>query len=153
MQSQRQLLNYLIPPGSIGALILAASLAPAPALAAPPATVATCEGIADAYPILGKQCATAYANINHAPGNAKDRLATFVARRTVLQIFQKALLCNGMYGASSSAQQAFSSAEDGHLQALANVRATMVAQGDPNIPAAYTRADLKSIKMTKQQCK
>ncbi|UGQ47599.1 hypothetical protein [Massilia endophytica] len=138
---------------SIVMSILIVSFLPAAAHAAPPATVASCQGIKDAYPILGTQCETNYANINHAPGNAQERSATFGARKTVLQIFRKAVLCNGMYGASSSAQQSFKSGEPGHLTAIANVRTAMVNANDTNIPAPYTATDLNAITMTKQQCK
>lgn len=123
------------------------------ALADPPATVASCEGIEDAYPILGKKCAKEYSKINHAPGNAKERLKTFKARVAVLQIFRKALVCNGLYGASKSDQQRFISGEENHLIALANLRNSMVLAGDPVIPAAYTVDDLNKITMKKQQCK
>lgn len=129
------------------------SLVPAAAIAAPPATVATCQGIKDAYPILGTQCENEYATINHAPTNAQDRLTSFGARKSVLQIFQKTLLCNGMYGAGTPAQQRFKNGEDGHLTALANLRVVMTTATDPNIPAAYTAADLKLISINKQQCK
>ncbi|SFG94015.1 hypothetical protein SAMN05518865_1247 [Duganella sp. CF458] len=133
-------------------LVLVAFM-PTVALAAPPATVASCQGIKDAYPILGTQCENAYANINHAPGTAADRSTTFGARRTVLQIFRKALLCNGMYGATSQAQQLFRNGEQGHLDAIANLRTAMVAVPDPTIPTAFTATDLNAISMTKQQCK
>jgi len=133
--------------------ILIISLAPTGALADPPATVASCDGIKAAYPILGAPCAKQYEKINHAPANAAERLVTFNARVAVLQIFRKALLCNGIYGANKATQDRFKSGEDGHLTALANLRLAMVGAGDPNIPAAYTANNLKSIAMTKQQCK
>jgi hypothetical protein len=139
---------------ALGALsIVTAALAPRAALAAPPATVATCDGIKAAYPILGTQCGTAYAKINHAPANATQRSDTYKARVAVVQIFQKALLCNGMYGASKSVQQKFSSGEEGHLTAISNLHTAMTTAGDPNVPALYTAADLKTITMKKQQCK
>ncbi|WP_255987567.1 hypothetical protein [Chitinolyticbacter albus] len=128
-------------------------LAPDTASAAPPATVASCEGIGEAYPILGKQCATQYAKINHAPANAGERLTTFRARVAVLEIFRKALLCNGMYGATRSAQDRFQSGENGHLAALANLRVNMNALADPVIPAAYTHTKLNEVSINKPQCK
>ena len=132
---------------------LIASLAAAAALAAPPAKVASCDGIKEAYPILGTQCTNHYAKINHAPATASERRETYVARIEVLEIFRKALLCNGMYGASKSEQQRFASGEAGHLQALANLNAAMTAAGDPNVPALYTAADLEEVSIKKQQCK
>lgn len=138
--------------GSIAMSILMVSLVPAAALAAPPATVATCEGIKDAYLILGTQCGNFYATINHEPVNAADRSASFKARRSVLQIFQKALLCNGMYNATAAAQQLFKNGEQGHLTALANLHAAMLKAKDKGIPLAYTAADLKDVKINKQQC-
>ncbi|WP_199026986.1 hypothetical protein [Ralstonia sp. ASV6] len=132
---------------------LIVSLASTAALADPPATVASCEGIKDAYPILGTQCVNNYAKINHAPANAAERRETYFARVAVLQIFRKALLCNGMYGASKSAQQSFSSGEAGHLLALANLNAAMTGAGDPNVPALYAAGDLSSISINKTQCK
>lgn len=133
--------------------ILTVSLAGNAAFAAPPATVASCEGIKAAYPILGTQCENQYGKINHAPANAEDRLTTFRARISVLQIFRKALLCNGMFGAKQSAQESFKSGEDGHLTALVNLRQAMNNAGDLNVPPAYTDNDLKSISIKKQQCK
>ena len=128
------------------------ALAPPAALAAPPATVASCEGIKAAYPVLGTQCENQYAKIKHAPAKPADRLTTFNARVAVLQIFRKALLCNGMFGASKSAQDRFKSGESGHLEALANLRVAMTKAEDPKIPAAYTADDLKSVTINKQQC-
>jgi hypothetical protein len=115
--------------------------------------VASCDGIKDGYPILGTQCANAYAGIDQAPANAAGRLARFGARKSVVQIFQMTLLCNGMYGATAAAQQRFKSGEEGHLKALADLRAAMSNAGDPNIPDAYTADDLKAIVMKKPQCK
>ena len=132
---------------------LIASLAATAALAVPPATVASCDGIKDAYPILGTQCANQYAKINHAPATAAERRETYAARIAVLEIFRKALLCNGMYNASKSAQQRFSSGEAGHLQALALLNVAMTGAGDPNVPALYTAADLNDVSINKQQCK
>ena len=132
---------------------LIASLAATAALAAPPATVASCDGIKDAYPILGTQCANHYAKINHAPATAAERRETYSARIAVLDIFRKALLCNGMYGASKPAQQRFSSGEAGHLQALANLNAAMTIAGDPNVPVLYTASDLSDVSINKSQCK
>lgn len=132
---------------------LIASLAATAALAAPPATVASCDGIKDAYPILGTQCANHYAKINHAPATAAERRETYSARIAVLDIFRKALLCNGMYGASKPAQQRFSSGEAGHLQALANLNAAMTIAGDPNVPVLYTASDLSDVSISKSQCK
>lgn len=132
---------------------LIASLAATAALAAPPATVASCDGIKDAYPILGTQCANHYAKINHAPATAAERRETYSARIAVLDIFRKALLCNGMYGASKPAQQRFSSGEAGHLQALANLNAAMTIAGDPNVPVLYTASDLSDVSIKKSQCK
>jgi hypothetical protein len=136
---------------TVGSLI--ASLAATAALAAPPATVASCDGIKDAYPILGTQCANHYAKINHAPATAAERRETYSARIAVLDIFRKALLCNGMYGASKPAQQRFSSGEAGHLQALANLNAAMTIAGDPNVPVLYTASDLSDVSINKSQCK
>lgn len=132
---------------------LIASLAATAALAAPPATVASCDGIKDAYPILGTQCANHYVKINHAPATAAERRETYSARIAVLDIFRKALLCNGMYGASKPAQQRFSSGEAGHLQALANLNAAMTIAGDPNVPVLYTASDLSDVSINKSQCK
>jgi hypothetical protein len=128
-------------------------LAPTTALASPPATDASCQGIKNAYPILGTQCQNNYAKINHSPANAAERLATFNARVAVLEIFQKALLCNGMWQASQLDQQKFKNGESGHLTALKNLRAAMTAAQDQQIPPDYTEADLKSITIKKQQCK
>jgi hypothetical protein len=157
MKTLRQTLaqpkQYILRFASIAMSLLIVSFLPTAAHAAPPATVASCQGIKDAYPILGAQCETNYANINHAPANAQERSATFGARKTVLQIFRKAVLCNGMYGASASAQQSFKSGEPGHLQALANLRTAMGNANDPNIPPGYTAADLNAITIIKQQCK
>lgn len=148
-----QLKRFIVQLVSVTMTIVVITLVPTTALAAPPATVASCGGIKNAYLTLGTQCATAYAGVDHQPDTAAGRLASFVARRTVLQIFQKALLCNGMYGASSAVQQLFKSGEEGHLTALANLRAAMKKNRDSNIPAAYLAADLKSISIRKQQCK
>ncbi|MDP9106233.1 MAG: hypothetical protein M3N49_09900 [Candidatus Eremiobacteraeota bacterium] len=146
--------QQLVVCAALGALsIVTVSLAPRAALAAPPATVATCDGIKSAYPVLGAQCANSYAKISHAPNTAAKRLTTYKARVAVVQIFQKAMLCNGMYGANQSAQQAFSQGEEGHLQAISNLHNAMMAAGDPGIPALYTEDDLKTITMKKQQCK
>jgi hypothetical protein len=152
-QSPAQPKRIAIHLGAIAASILMTAMVPATALAAPPATVATCDGIKDAYPVLGTQCQNAYANINHAPVNAGDRLTSFKARKTVLEIFRKALLCNGMYGATKQAQTTFSQGETGHLTALANLRVAMTNAGDPTIPAAYVAADLNGVAINKQQCK
>ena len=135
------------------ALLSITALASAAALASPPATVATCDGIKAAYPILGTQCASSYININHEPENAADRLKTYTARKDVMQIFRKVLLCNGMYGAAGPAQQQFKSEEEGHLKALEDLHKSMIKNGDPKVPALYTASDLKSVSMTKQQCK
>ena len=133
--------------------VLVASLAPHAALAAPPATVATCNGIKSAYPILGTQCKNRYEQIRHAPANAGERRATFKARVAVLEIFRKALLCNGMYGANQAAQDSFRSEESAHLDHLENLRQAMENKGDPNVPAPYTADDLNLVTITKQQCK
>lgn len=133
--------------------ILIIDLAPIATFANPPATVASCQGIKDAYPILGTQCANAYTKINHAPANAKDRLTTYNARISVLNIFRKALLCNGIYGAKQSDQQRFNSEEQGHLMAIKNLRTAMTNAHDPNIPDLYTSKNLNSIKVNKSQCK
>ncbi len=134
-------------------LLILASM-PTAAFAAPPATVASCEGIKDAYPILGTPCAGTYAKIHEerAGERAADRLEVFVARRTVMQIFRKALLCNGLFGASKSEQQSFKSKEGGHLTAIANLRTSMTANGDPDIPAAFTATELEA-SINKPQCK
>jgi hypothetical protein len=129
------------------------ALAATAVIAAPPATVPTCDGIRDAYPILGTQCKTNYAKIDHAPNTAKKRRQTFTARRTVLQIFRKASLCNMMYGMQGRALANFKSGEPGHLTALKNLRRTMKKKKDPNLPARYTAADLDNVSMTKRQCK
>ena len=128
-------------------------LAPNAAFAAPPATEATCAGIKAAYPILGTQCEKNYSQINHAPANATERAQTYRARLAVLIIFRKALLCNGMYGASTIVQQRFSSGEEGHIVALDGLRVSMVSAGDPNIPPAYSSDDLRRVTIKKQQCK
>jgi hypothetical protein len=148
-QSQRLVVRLAL----VAMAILIVYLAPTAALAGPPATVASCEGIKDAYPILGTQCGKQYEKISHAPANAEERLATFKARVSVLQIFRKALLCNGMFGAKKEAQDKFRSGEAGHLTALDNLRQAMGNANDPNIPPAYTADDLKSITIQKQQCK
>lgn len=131
-------------------VVLLLALAPPAALAAPPATQATCAGIAAAYPILGVQCQKAYDKINHAPANAAERLTTYKARAAVLVIFRKAALCNGMYGANKAAQSAFLSGEQGHITALAGLRVAMTAAGDPD---PGDPPDLTTISMNKQQCK
>ncbi len=123
------------------------------AFAAPPATTASCAGIKQAYPILGTQCEKKYSNISHAPANEKQRLETFRARTAVLEIFRKAMLCNGLFGADKTAQQRFRSGEEGHLTALNNLRVAMDNAGDANLPAAYTAENLKAISIKKQQCK
>jgi hypothetical protein len=151
LKAQAQHFSYHLV--TIVVAVLMVSLVPAAAYAAPPATVASCDGIKSAYNTLGTQCANAYAKISHAPANASQRLASFKARVAVLEIFQKAMLCNGMFGASAQAQQAFRTGEDGHLTALANLRTAMTAAGDPNIPAAYTADDLNGITIKKLQCK
>jgi hypothetical protein len=138
---------------SIVMSILLVSLVPTAAVAAPPAALATCPGIRAAYSILGTQCETAYAIIDHQPTSAGERRASFGARKTVMQIFRKALLCNGLYGASKSAQQRFQSGEEGHLTAIDLLHTAMVNAGDPNIPAAFTVADLNLVKINKAQCK
>jgi hypothetical protein len=146
--------QQLVACAALGALSFATvCLAPTAVLAAPPATVASCDGIKAAYPILGTKCGNNYAKISHAPATAAKRLESYKARVAVVQIFQQALLCNGMYGASKKVQDQFSSGETGHLTAIANLHTAMTAAGDPGIPALYTAADLKKIKMTKQQCK
>lgn len=110
--------------------------------AAGPATIATCDGIKAAYPILGTQCKKSYAKINHAPQSENERRSTFKARKVVLEVFRKSLLCNGMNGANKVMQDRFIAGENGHLEALQNL----------NI-AAYTKQDLKNISIKKQQCK
>ncbi|MFL6709415.1 MAG: hypothetical protein ACJ8HI_14525 [Massilia sp.] len=134
------------------AMLLVTALMPLAALADPPATEASCDGIKLAYNTLGAQCQSAYAKINHAPATAADRLTTFTARKSVLQIFQQAMLCNGMFGATSQQQQRFRTGEDGHLTALDNLHTAMLAAGDPNVPAAFTAAELKEVTIKKQQC-
>lgn len=136
--------------GSFAASILMASIIPSTATAAPPAVLATCAGIKNAYPVLGTQCENAYANINHAPANAADRLTSFKARKNVLEIFRKALLCNGMYGATKQAQTTFSQGEAGHVTALNNLQVAMTNAGDQNIPAGYNP---DGVTINKQQCK
>jgi hypothetical protein len=152
LQTPAQSRHVVVHLASIAASILLVSLVPAAALAAPPATVATCAGIKDGYTTLGTQCQKAYEKINHGPANAADRLTSFNARKSVLETFQKALLCNGMYGATAAAQLNFKNGEQGHLMALANLRVAMTVAADPNIPAAYTVDDLKDISIKKQQC-
>jgi len=132
------------------AAIMLLSFTPRPALAAPPATVATCDGITDAYPVLGAQCKNNYAKINHAPANAEERLETYRARAAVLIIFRKVLLCNGMFGAGKNAQEIFRRGEAGHVIALNNLGAAMLLAGDPPPPAAPV---LENISINKQQCK
>lgn len=147
------------PQHSVARLALAAmaslivSLAPTAASAAPPATVASCDGIKDAYPILGTQCANNYAKINHAPATPAERSETYYARVAVMEIFRKALLCNGLYGATTSAQQSFASGVNGHLQALGLLNTAMTNAHDPNVPAVYTDAKLQLITVNKPQCK
>ncbi|QJR15085.1 hypothetical protein [Usitatibacter palustris] len=133
--------------------ILAATLAPTAALAVPPAKEPTCAGIKDAYDVLGIQCGKQYEKITHNPGNAKDRLASYKARIAVMEIFRKAYLCNGMFGATSKQQEKFKLAEPGHLQAIAALNINMINQGDPNVPAVYTANDLDTVKITKINCK
>lgn len=136
--------------GSIVMALLMVSFVPTAAHAAPPATTATCQGIKDAYPILGTQCENTYAKINHAPLTPADRLTSYAARKAVLEIFRQASICNGMFGATSQAQQSFKSGEPGHLTAIANLH---VAMGSPATPAAYTVTDLDKVKINKPQCK
>ncbi len=133
--------------------ILIFSAFPVTAFADPPATVASCEGIGSAYSILGTQCSNAYAKINHAPANAEERLSTFRARIDVLEIFRKALLCNGMYGAGQAAQDRFRAQERGHLTALQELHTSMEKAGDPDLPPAYTAQDLNATSIKKAQCK
>lgn len=139
--------------GFVLALFSLAWLGTTAARADPPATIANCAGIKDAYPILGTQCTTAYAKISHAPADADERLASFNARVAVLTLFRKALLCNGIFGASSQVQQRFKSGEQGHLAQLVQLRINMAANQDPNIPAAFTQQDLNQTSIRKQQCK
>ena len=153
-QMTAQLQHLVVRLALVAMSILIVSLAPTAALAAPPATVATCEGIKNAYLVLGTQCNKAYNKINHNPLNAAARLTTFRARVSVLQIFQKALLCNGLFGANSSSQQRFQNGETGHLTALTNLHTAMETNNDPNIPPAYGIMDLKLIKINnKMECK
>ncbi|MDH5822884.1 hypothetical protein QFW77_07740 [Luteimonas sp. RD2P54] len=141
-------------PSRLAAAMLAcALLSPAASFAAPPATVATCDGIKEAYQVLGAQCTAAYGRIAHAPANAQQRLQSYRARIAVLEIFRKALLCNGMYGATADAQRRFASGEPGHLQAIANLHLAMTNAGDPIVPPLYTAGDLGDVSVTKQQCK
>lgn len=86
-QMTAQLQHLVVRIALVAMSILIVSLAPTAALADRPATVATCEGIENAYRILGQQCNTAYNKINHNPQNAADRLRTFKARVSVLEIF------------------------------------------------------------------
>lgn len=135
-------------------LVLMALLISTTLLADPPATVATCEGIKAAYPILGKKCATEYAKVNHAPTNQQERAKSLKARVAVLTIFRKAYVCNGIFGARKPAQQAFIQEEEGHLTAVDNLINAMTAAGDPNIPDYDDIVKkLHKISMTKQQCK
>lgn len=134
--------------------LLAILLLSTTALATPPATIASCEGIQDAYPILGKKCATEYAKINHAPANRNERAKTLKARIAVLTIFRKAYVCNGIWGATKSAQQRFISSEEGHLMAVDNLINAMTIAGDPNVPDYDDIVSkLHKVSMTKQQCK
>lgn len=132
---------------------LSISLAPTAVHAEPPATVATCPGIKAGYPILGTRCENNYAKIKRPPVNAEERLETYQARVAVMTIFRKALLCNAIYGAQQSIQNAFKGGEAGHLTAIKLLHDSMVANADPTIPDLFTADDLKSIKMTKQQCR
>jgi hypothetical protein len=132
------------------ATILLVSLAPTAASAAPPAVVATSDGIKAAYQVLGVQCENNYAKINHTPANRDQRAATFKARAAVLVIFRQALLCNGLYGATGAQQDRFRSGEDGHVTALTQLHTATITAGDPN---PGNLPDLSSISMRKQQCK
>ncbi|MBH8564528.1 hypothetical protein I8748_20470 [Nostoc sp. CENA67] len=138
---------------AVATSILIVSLAPTAILAKPPATEASCEGIKAAYPILGKECSNQYSKIEHNLTNAKDRLETYYARVSVLEIFRKALICNGMFGANKQAQDRFKSGEQGHLQALNNLVTAMTAAKDPNIPPTYDAKKLQSVTIKKVQCK
>lgn len=126
--------------------------APTAALATPPATVASCAGIKDAYPNLGTQCAAQYANVDHAPANATARRVTFEARRAVMVIFRQAALCNGIHGASTDAQRSFLSGEAGHLEALENLRRSMVNRGDNPLPEEFDIKKLGEIAINDNTC-
>lgn len=133
--------------------VLASQLLGSAAHADPPATVASCEGIKNAYQVLGTVCAKQYEKISHAPATSEERKTSYAARIAVIEIFRKALLCNGMYNASSALQSSFKSEEGGHLVAIANLHQAMVNAGDPSLPALYTESDLKKVAISKQQCK
>lgn len=139
--------------GFIASTLLLASFLSAAVFAGPPATVATCNGIADAYPILGVQCKKAYERIRHVPKTALERSESFDARKHVLVIFRKVLLCNGMFKATNAMQQQFKSGEENHLRAIANLRQSMVNEGDKNVPETFTEDDLFKVAIKQQQCK
>ncbi|UGQ47600.1 hypothetical protein [Massilia endophytica] len=158
MKTLRQTLSqpkqHIVRFASIAMPLLIAFVLPTTAYAGGPATDPSCEGIQAAYPILGTQCENAYKRINHSPSTPDERFATFTARKTVLQIFRKAAVCNAVvYDTPSSEQQRFLRDEPGHLEALTNVRDAMVNANDRNIPPEFTIRDLREIRMTRQQCK
>ena len=150
-KTQRQYL-FVYPNTLVSTLILIVTLMPTIVLAEKPATKASCEGIAAAYPILGEQCENNSNKINHQPADASQRRQTFQARVTVMEIFRKAMLCNGMYGADERSQQPFKNQEKGHLEQLKNLHQAMINHKDPEVPEEYTVDNLRSVTIRKQQC-
>lgn len=126
---------------------------PLAATAQPPAVTNTCEGIKAAYPVLGAQCTKAYKRVNHNPTSEDERYSAYRARKSVLEIFRKAYLCNGYYDASRSSQDRFKSGEDGHIQQLNQLIASMVNAGDQHQPPNFSRRDLSGVSIKKKQCK
>ena len=123
---------------------------------------------------MGTQCERQYEKIDHAANTTKKRVNTFKARLSVLQIFRKAVLCNGMYGARRSDQARFNAREEGHIDAINNLLTNMKHEGDMSKRAARALedrykdmqtdeagnfreydflSDLQSISIRKQQCK
>ena len=158
------------------AMLVVGSLVPAVVLATPPATDASCAGIKNAYPILGTQCQSTYGKINHSISTKdlekfdtqklqdtyKALQDTYKARAQVMEIFKKATLCNGMYGADKAAQVRFTGAEAGHLNALAELYTNMKKVQEEatkkklkleKLPPEYTKARLSEVTISKGQCK
>jgi hypothetical protein len=74
------------------------------------------------------------------------------ARIAVMKIFQKALLCNGMFGANRFVQNKFKDGVDGHLTAIRNLHRAMEVEGDRKIPALFEKNDLRGVKIRKLHC-
>jgi hypothetical protein len=119
---------------------------------------ATCQGVKDAYPVLGATCEKAYAKINHAlAGLTCEQLqSTFKARVNTMTVFRQAYLCNGIRGASKAQQNAFIRGQAGHLQALQNLENHMLGLPVPCNPydtVANITTTLNGLSVNKHQCK